>query len=202
MATRFFTADFHLQMPKILEYENRPFNNIEHHDRALIGMCKKMTSYDDMIIHIGDLYSFGIDRGVECGKKKPIDVLKDIPASFINIRGNHDLTNKVKSACDSMQLQLGRRYPNVVCGHYPSYSEHAKSYVRKGWILLCGHVHRQWHYCLDLTNSVLNINVGVDSNDYKLISEDQLIKYIDKVLAIPMDKMNKIRIVDGKAYHV
>ena len=202
MATRFFTADFHLQMPKILEYENRPFNSIEQHDRALIEMCKKMTSYDDMIIHIGDLYSFGIDRGVECGKKKPIDVLKDIPASFINIRGNHDLTNKVKSACDSMQLQLGRRYPNVVCGRYPSYSEHAKTYVRKGWILLCGHVHRQWHYCLDLTNSVLNINVGVDSNDYKLISEDQLIKYIDKVLAIPMDKMNKIRIIDGKAYHV
>ena len=57
-----------------------------------------------MIVHIGDLCSFGIDRGTECGKKKPHDLVKDIPATFINIRGNHDLSNKVKSACDSMQL--------------------------------------------------------------------------------------------------
>lgn len=202
MATRFFTADFHLQMPKILEYENRPFQTADEHDQALIGMCKKMTTQDDTIVHIGDLCSFGIDRGTECGKKKPHDLVKDIPATFINIRGNHDLSNKVKSACDSMQLQLGRRYPNVICGHYPSYSYHAKNYIRKGWILLCGHVHRQWHYCLDLTNSMLNINVGVDVNGYKLLPEDKLIKYIDKVLTIPFDKMNKIKTVDGKVQHV
>lgn len=202
MARRFFTADFHLQMPKILQYENRPYNTIEEHDKAIIDMCKTRTSYDDILIHIGDLYSFGIDRGIEGGKEKPIDIIKEIPATFINIRGNHDLNNKVKSACDSMQIQLGRRYPNVVCGHYPSYSEHAKNYIRKGWILLCGHVHGAWHYCLDLTNSVLNINVGLDANDYNILSEDELIKYIDKVLTIPMDKMNKIKITDGKVQNV
>ena len=63
-------------------------------------------------------------------------------------------------------------------------------------------MHRQWHYCLDLTNSILNINVGVDVNGYKLLPEDKLIKYIDKVLTIPFDKMNKIKTVDGKVQHV
>lgn len=201
MAKRFFTADFHLQMQKILQFENRPFKNIKEHDIMLLDECKK-TSYDDIIIHVGDLYSFGFDRGVECGKDKPIDVIKDIPATFINIRGNHDLSNKVKSTCDSMQLHLGRKYPNVICGHYPSYDEHAASYIRKGWILLCGHVHHQWKHCLDLTNSILNINVGVDVNKYKLMSEDDVIKYIDRVLSLPFEKMNKIKIKDGKVIHV
>jgi len=202
MAKRFFTADFHLQMQKILQYEKRPYTSIEEHDKAILDMCKTLTSYDDIIIHIGDLYSFGLDRGIEGGKDKPIDIIKEIPATFINIRGNHDISNKVKSTCDSMQIQLGRRYPNVVCGHYPSYSEHAKNYIRKGWILLCGHVHSSWKYCLDLTNSVLNINVGLDANNYRILSEDELIKYIDKVLTIPMDKMNKIKIIDGKVQNV
>ena len=89
MATRFFTADFHLRMPKILEYENRPFSSIEEHDEHLISACKSVNS-DDMIIHIGDLYSFGADRGVETGTDKPADALNCISATFINIRGNHD----------------------------------------------------------------------------------------------------------------
>jgi calcineurin-like phosphoesterase family protein len=35
---------------------------------------------------------------------------------------------------------------------------------------------------LDIKNKVLNINVGVDVWKYQIISEDELIKYIDKIL--------------------
>lgn len=43
MAMRFYTADFHLGMEGILEYENRPFKDIRQMDRALIDDCNEQA---------------------------------------------------------------------------------------------------------------------------------------------------------------
>lgn len=189
MSVRWFTADFHLQMKDVLRFENRPFADIQTHDRHLIDQCK-MTSRDDTILHLGDLYSFGLDRNSENGIQPPSDILQQIPATFVNIRGNHDPSNKVKSVCDSMQIHLGKKFPYVICAHYPSYDKRAVKYIKNGYILLCGHVHRKWRHFLDLNHQILNINVGVDVWNYKLISEDQLIQYILKIINLPKDKLN------------
>lgn len=209
MAKRFWTSDFHLGMQSILEFENRPFKTIEKHDAALIRSCCQRAKADDTIIHVGDLFCYKQDThvakhgmSVKGSDRKPKDVLMDVHAMFVNIRGNHDLNNRVKSLCESMRVKLGKRYPSVSVGHYPSYDVHAKGQFCNGDIRICGHVHGRWKHCLDLDHSVLNINVGVDVWNYKIVSEDELIHYIDSVLKLPKDKINKVKLVNGKIRNV
>lgn len=169
---RFYTADFHLGMTDILRFECRGiefggiFADINAMNSALLGSCLTKASATDTIIHAGDLYSFKQDRGNKGLLEKPNEVIERIPATFINVRGNHDLHNKVKSLCESMRISMGSRFPDVSISHYPSYDRHAKNCFVQGDIHLCGHVHSQWKHCLDLDNSVLNINVGVDVWNY------------------------------------
>lgn len=208
MATRFFTADWHIGMSQILKYEKRgtsyggPFNNVNDMANFFLYSAIGKTSEDDIIVHIGDLATFTSDSKVQC---KPMEFVKKIPATFINIRGNHDINNKVKSVGDSLQIHLGKRYPNVVCGHYPSYDERSKNYIKEGWILLCGHVHGKWKHCLDVTHNILNINVGVDVWKYNIVSEDILVRYVDGILAAlksDPSKIHRMKVENGKAITV
>lgn len=165
-------------------------------------VTQKTVVSRDIIIHIGDLACFRVDRSYNGLSVNPQEFIQQINASFINIRGNHDLNNRVKSVCNSMQISLGKRFPYVTLGHYPSYDVHAKDTFKEGWIHLCGHVHSAWKHCLDTTNSVLNINVGVDAWNYKIVSEDELIQYIDEVMKLSKDKLNKVKIVRNKIVKV
>lgn len=120
MSHRWFTADFHLGMSSILEYEERPFKTIDDMNNTYIDKCCNV-SRDDIIIHVGDLACFKQDRnskGLDC---KPEFMLKDVKAQFINVRGNHDLNNKVKSLCESMRIHLSKKFPDVSVSHYPTY---------------------------------------------------------------------------------
>lgn len=155
----------------------------------------------DTIIHAGDLFCFRSDRGNAGLDMKPTEFIEQIHANFINIKGNHDVNNKVKSACSAMQLSLGKRFPNVTIGHYPSWDSHAKGTFREGWIHLHGHLHAGMNHCkhcLDLTHQVLNICISFDAWKYKLVSEIDLIGYIEKVLRLPKEKLNRVKL-EGSA---
>lgn len=150
------------------------------------------ASDEDIIIHAGDLACYGCDRGYTGLNMKPAEILAEIPATVINIRGNHDEANKVKSLCSSMRLSLGKRFPNVSVSHWPSTSPHSVGQWLPGDVHLCGHVHKQWKHLLDVKSQVLNINIGADAWDFKLVSEEELMKYIDSVI-----RSSKIFFVDA-----
>ena len=202
MAKRFYTSDFHLGFSGLLEIEKWPFKSIEKHDQALIRSCRERAKPEDTIIHVGDLASVGMDRHNGLDSRgldvKPAELLSGIEATFVNIRGNHDVSNKVKSLCDCMRTSLGKRYPNVSVSHYPSYDRRARGQYFDGDIHVCGHVHGKWKYCLDLDHSVLNVNVGCMAWRFQIVSEDELIQYITKVLSHRPDKLYRCRTVDGK----
>lgn len=208
MAKRFFTADWHLGMQACLTYDKRAkslgglFDDIEDMNNTLLNNANKLADKNDTIFHIGDLASFKLDRGQIGLSEKPIEIIKKINANFINIHGNHDDQNKVISLCDSMQIHLGKRYPNVCLCHFPSYDRRAVNKFFEGCIILCGHVHGKWKHCLDLDNSVLNINVGVDVWNYTIVSEETLLKYINLILKVPKYKLTKIKKIDGKIFYV
>lgn len=197
MSRRWFTADFHLGMTDILRFENRPFSTIDEMNQALLESCFDRASADDVIIHVGDLASFKQDRSNKGLDVKPAEIIATIPATFLNIRGNHDINNKVKSICESMRIRLGKKFPDVSLSHYPSYDRRANTSFRQGDIHICGHVHGKWKHCLDMTNQVLNINVGVDVWKYKIVSEFELIQYIEEVIKTPKEKLVKVKIENG-----
>lgn len=201
MAKRFFTADFHLGMDSIIEFENRPFSNVGEMNSALIAQCEGRTKAGDVIIHVGDLACFRPDN--HAGRSdgtgiRPDEMLKNVKADFVNVRGNHDVNNRVRSVCESMTVRLGQKYPNVVVGHYPSYDPRAAEYVRDGWICLCGHVHGRWRHCIDMNRKILNVNVGVDAWDYRLVTEDELCRYIGRLLTHRPDSLYRCFMSKGK----
>ena len=171
MARRYWTADFHIGMEEIIGYENRPFSSILDMNNAFLDSCQDLNP-EDTIIHIGDLFCYNRPN-------KPAEFINKIPATFINIRGNHDLNNKVKPICESMHFFLSKRYPYVSVSHYPTYDQKISRDCLTAPIHLCGHVHSKWKHCLDLDHNILNINVGIDAWNYKLVQEEELIVYLN-----------------------
>jgi len=129
---------------------------------------------------------------------KPYELLKDIRATFINIRGNHDLNNKVKSVCDSMHMFLSKRYPSVSLSHYPTYDRRIDPSCLTAPIHLCGHVHSSWRHCLDLDHKILNINVGCMVWGFKIVSDDELIAYLNKLFKKKPDQLFRCYMQNGK----
>lgn len=186
---KWFSADFHLGMTDALVFDHLPFKTIEQHDSALVRSCKERAKPEDIIYHLGDLASFKQDRGHKGLDVKPYEMLKGISATFLNIRGNHDLNNKVKSACDSMHMFLSKRYPSVSLSHYPTYDSRCGASCLTAPIHLHGHVHSKFRHCLDLDHKILNINVGCMMWGFKIVSDDELVLYLNKLFKSTPDKL-------------
>lgn len=182
MSMRFFTADFHFGSNLLIKNKLRPFRTVEKMNETLICNCNKKACADDVIIHIGDLCQFFDDRGIRGSKINPRFFLKMINAQFVNILGNHDPNNRVKSLCSSMRTTIGK-FKAVSIGHYPSYDPMAYGTFHHGDVRLCGHVHDAWKYYIDKENLVLNINCGVDVWNYNLVSEEELADFITKIMS-------------------
>lgn len=183
MSKKFYTADWHLNSEIVRKTFNRPFPSIDYMNKVLVSACNYYASGNDLVIHVGDLLTYGKDRETESPKENPSVFLEQIEATFVNIEGNHDASNKVKSIATSLRTTLGP-FVDVSVSHYPSYNPLAEGTFKPGDIHLCGHVHTKWKHYLDEKNKVLNINVGVDVWGYRPVSEDILISYIRKVLGI------------------
>ena len=182
MSKRFFSADFHFNSTVLVEKKIRPFKTVERMNEILIKNVNMRCHEDDILIHLGDFLQYGKDRQWDGMKTKPFEFIKQMNPMFVNVQGNHDAHNNMKSACISMRTHLGRKY-SVSLSHYPSNNPLAAGTFRKGDVHLCGHVHGAWKYFIDFEHKVLNINVGVDVWRYNPVSEDELIAYIDKIMA-------------------
>lgn len=197
MSRRFFTSDFHLGSSLVFELEKTPFASVEKHDRALVKSCCDRAKEGDIIYHLGDLACFGKDRGFDGSGLKASEMLQDVKATFLNIRGNHDLHNKVKSVAESMEIFLSKKYPSVSLSHYPSYDIRINKSCLTSPVHLCGHVHGAWKHCLDLDNKIMNINVGCMMWNFSIVSEVELIAYIDSLF-----RMNPKKLLRCKRTHM
>lgn len=180
-----------------MEIDKWPFKSIEKHDATLIRSCKERAKPEDTIYHLGDLALFHSDGhykerayGLDV---KPYELIKDIPATFINIRGNHDLNNKVKSVCDSMHMFLSKRFPSVSLSHYPTYDTRIDPSCLTAPIHLCGHVHSKFRHCLDLDHRILNVNVGCMVWGFKIIAEDELTAYLNKLFKMQPNHLHRCK---------
>ena len=202
MARRLWTADWHLGSTILLDKKvmgdaARPFKDVDAMKAAFLKSAAEKVRDDDILVHVGDFASYGIDRGYQGLKEKPAEIIAKLPGKFINLRGNHDINNGVFCLGNSLNLSLGKRYPYVSASHYPSYDKRATGTFADGTVHLCGHVHKKWKHCLDLTHSVLNINVGVDVWGYNVVTEDEIVKYLNFLFSRRPDELFRIKITSG-----
>lgn len=188
---RYWTSDWHINSEIVRQVSHRPWKTAEEMNRGILQMTYKgNVQMTDQIIHVGDLIQSGKDRGIEIAKDKQMkwyDIAMRCHGMLVCIEGNHDASNDVPFVCRSMKTRVGNY--NVTVGHYPTWwNEAAGTYVSGhlktgGYyptVHICGHVHNSWQVSYDTTHCVLNINVGIDANKYKLVSESELVELIDR----------------------
>lgn len=81
MAKTFFIADTHFGGDRILAYENRPFDNVQQMNEALIENWNKTVTDEDIVYHLGDF----------CNDGKYEDYLKQLNGHIRLVKGNHDI---------------------------------------------------------------------------------------------------------------
>ncbi len=158
MAT-FFTADTHFGHGNIVNYCDRPFQNLEEHNRCLIENWNSIVGPKDHVYHLGD-FGWG-----------PIDELTKLAGKLRGkihlIAGNHDpnvkrppLSGRFSFIKDVHYYKgyNGDEKVEIFLSHYPH-----RSWLHSfhGSFHLFGHTHSR------LGPHGLSFDVGVD-NIYKL----------------------------------
>lgn len=79
----YFTADLHLQHPKLAEL--RGFGSVAEHDAALIAELGRLDPDEDVLWVLGDLCSGGV-----ASMQSALDQLATVPVRKHLVTGNHD----------------------------------------------------------------------------------------------------------------
>lgn len=168
-----FTSDLHFWHKNIRKYCNRPFETIEEMNQALINNWNSVVKEDDTVFVLGDMGFCGYD------KLEPL--MSQLNGKKYLIQGNHDSDKIVfrlyeaniiedyykmievtiigDEECPDQQLTL--------C-HFPMIDWPNKE--RGAW-MIHGHQHQlpETPSC-----SVMHWDVGVDKNELKPVSFEQL----------------------------
>lgn len=150
----FFTADSHYFHSNIIRFCNRPYENVEEMNNALIENWNSVVGEDDTVFHLGD-FSFSHR------KHENEIIFNELKGTKVLILGNHD-----KDAVTSLPWDAVHNYYEVrkhgdidrIClFHYPMRSWNCAFH---GSYHLYGHVHAT---IPDFNNSC---DVGCDAFDY------------------------------------
>lgn len=175
---RYFTSDHHFNHKNIIKYEQRPFTTIEEMDEQLVLKWNEVVQPNDEVWHLGD-FSFG-------SRKQIRELREQLNGKIHILLGNHDRKDSLKATqwesihekgvSVPLELENGRK---VFLTHRPKESAGPMTFI-------CGHVHGKWNSTCERKRkgSVWNFNVSVEIHDYKPISEDDLIEWIEKELSV------------------
>ena len=152
----YFTSDNHFGHNRIIQYCERPFDNIHIMDQVIFDRINETVGVDDTLYILGDFCFRG---------KKPIEYLSRIMCQDVHIcLGNHDKRNDYKDdlqGFSSVQEVKEIIYCNqrIYLSHYPHRSWPAS---HKGSWMLFGHVHSKLD-SEDKRSNRKTLDVGVDN---------------------------------------
>lgn len=162
----FFTSDWHLGHKNIMEYCNRRFKSLDHHDKALIKNCNDVVGEEDRLIFVGDLclkssqhkaYYQRLISKIKCNHK-------------IIIPGNHDRNNFRFYAGDGGIGFTQLQWPYMICEEFIVCHDPSFGQIDRKKPFICGHVHDQYHISENI------FNCGVDVNYYTPVSIETIRK--------------------------
>ena len=172
----YFTSDTHFYHKNIIEFENRPFLDVDDMNNKLIEKWNNVVTQNDLVYILGD-FSFGNVEDTE-------NILKALNGRKILVKGNHDTFVDNKKFDKSLFEEITecktisyKHFKLTLC-HYPFASNDGKC------IQLYGHLHSNRHdsehYCDTNLLPKNSYNVGVDVNNYMPIHIDSILRDIQK----------------------
>jgi len=171
----FFTSDTHYGHKNIITYCHRPWTTVDEMDEGLI------TNYNAVVRPIDTCYFLG-DISFYESFEKTASLVGQLNGNKILVYGNHDWRfrkdyPKIFQSCwDYYELRRGRQL--YVMSHYPMLSWNKGHH---GSLMLHGHSHGS----VNAENAGTNrYDVGVDSNDYRPISLDEITERINALKVV------------------
>lgn len=169
----YFTSDLHFSHKNIIRSTQRPFENVEEMDAALIANWNKRIRVNDEVYILGDLTLHG--------PQKAIEVLQKLKGRKYLVRGNHD-GYVDKQSFDSGLFEWVKDYYKLsyekrqfVLFHYPI-AEWDQSH--HGSVHLHGHQHNKPEYNLiNREKGIRRYDVGVEANAMTPVSIEEVIAF-------------------------
>ena len=166
----YFTSDHHFGHANVIRHCDRPFTSVEEMDEALISNWNNTVTPTDDIYILGD---FTMRPAAEA-----YNYLSRLNGRKYFIKGNHDRFLKNTKLYDGV-FEWVKDYHvlrhdghKIVLFHYPI--AEWDGYFR-GAIHLYGHIHNS-QKSNDRASNWLAFNVGVDVNELKPVSMDEIIQ--------------------------
>ena len=175
-----FLGCTHFNHTNVLEYDNRPFDNITHHDEMIIKNWNDRVGPTDYAYLLGD-FCFG-------RWQKAQDIYHRLNGQKFLIKGNHD--KALSQFCKKAQIPLvgymeikipepdsPRKWQDIVLCHYPI-AEWNKAHY--GAIHCYSHTHGNSWYDKEFQFKKKCINVGAPCIDYAPISYQEIKEKLKK----------------------
>lgn len=175
----YFISDLHFGHKNVLAFDNRPFDNIEQHDNALIRNWNNAVNIDDDVYILGDISWHNATRTLE--------IFNTLNGNLHLIKGNHDikllkgrdLRERFVEITDYKELSLEDGGKKIVLSHYPI---PCFNHRYEGWIHLYGHVHNStdWN-TMEYTKRILESR-GTSCNMYNVGVMMSYMDYTPRIL--------------------
>lgn len=185
----FYTADLHFSHANIIKYCARPYADIDEMNTKLVNNWNEVVQPDDTVYVLGDVTM----------SMKNLTPVERLNGRKILVAGNHDeawighkkfgkpgVAERYSELFEQVHASgiIGHILDNdrsVVLSHLPYQGDsHDGDRFEKnrpkdlGLLNICGHVHEAW------THQGHSVNVGVDRWEYRPVSEQSLIEYIEE----------------------
>ena len=178
---KYFSSDWHFGHSNVIKFSNRPFKDIEEMDKKILEMILDTVNKGDEIYFLGDL---GFQKSPTLDR-----LFRELPkkVNFNWVIGNHDkkvlnhyqqFANKVDSIMETF-IRVDEKKQRIVMCHYPMLTWNQS--FRGAWQLF-GHHHKNGHEKNLLPEQLKGKvhNVNLEYSDYKMISEDDLVRIMNK----------------------
>lgn len=173
----YFTSDHHFGHKNIIKYCNRPFNNIDEMNEALIARWNDVVTSKDEVYVLGD---------VAFMQPEIVDgILARLTGKKYLIRGNHDKQSMMDVYSKRFlwvkdYYEISWQGQRIVLSHFPFLTWNKSHHG--SW-----HLHGHCHGSLPDDPRVRRLDVGVDCHGYAPISFEKVKELMSKKVFKPID---------------
>lgn len=164
-----FSSDHHFYHKSVISYCNRPFDDVEDMNEALIANWNLVVRPRDTVHHLGD-FAFA-------NTGKVLELRKHLNGFIHLTKGNHDYrwSQAAFSAFDSVknlrEIKVDKQ--TIVLCHFPILSWHKMAHGSY-------HLHGHQHCIVPFDFNVKRLDVGVDGHGYRPINFEEVREIMTK----------------------
>lgn len=152
--SNFYISDIHFGHKNCISFDNRPWTDIEQHDKDIIANWNKAVGMTDTVYLLGDISWHDVTT--------TIDYFNQLNGNIVLIRGNHDvkllknrnLQNRFSEITDYKEIEDNGK--TIILCHYPIPTFNKHYY---GAYHFYGHVHNgfEWNMIEKIKDEMIQL---------------------------------------------